>query len=105
MLETLITIWHALNPEPVPGVVLAVMGWDDVLIYVAVMVVSSYLATAMAPTPKGPDPATFDGFDFPQADDGTPQAVIFGDCWTGDWTVLALGNYRTTPIRSGGGKK
>lgn len=98
-------LWRILNPTPIPGAVYAVMGWDDVLIYVAVMVVSAYISSSMAPTPKGPDPATFKDFEFPQAEEGTPQAVIFGDCWTGDWTVLAVGNYRTTPIRSSGGKK
>lgn len=42
---------------------------------------------------------------FPQADEGTPQAVFFGECWTGDWAVLGVGNYRTTPIVKSGGKK
>jgi hypothetical protein len=36
--------------------------------------------------------------DFPQAEEGTPQAVIFGDCWSGDWTILSIGRYRTEAI-------
>lgn len=35
---------------------------------------------------------------FPQAEEGTPEAVIFGDCWSGDWTILSIGRYRTEAI-------
>lgn len=45
-------------------------------------------------------PEAFSEIDFPQADEGTPQAVFFGECWTQDWMVLGVGNYRTTPIMS-----
>jgi hypothetical protein len=41
----------------------------------------------------------FNDIDFPQADEGTPQCVVFGECWTGDWMVLGYGNYRTQEIR------
>ncbi len=49
-------------------------------------------------------PTAFDEIDFPSADEGTPQCVFFGDCWTEDWMVLTVGKYRTTPIKSSGGK-
>lgn len=48
-------------------------------------------------------PEALEEIDFPQADEGTPQAVFFGDCWSEDWMVLAVGNYRTSPITSQGG--
>lgn len=75
--------------------------------YFALMVASYFVAVALTPKPKTivPTAEAFDDIDFPQVDDGTPQAVIFGDCWTESWTVLGLGNYRTTAIRKGGGGK
>ena len=39
-------------------------------------------------------PASFEDFDFPQFDEGTPIAYVFGDVWLDDWMVLGLGNYR-----------
>ena len=72
-----------------------VFGWDDLLWMIAVWVLSA----ALTPRPKAPQPASIQDFEFPQADEGTPQAVIFGDCWTGGWMVLTYGNFRTTPIR------
>jgi len=75
-------------------------------IALASMVLSAVISASMMPKHQPPKPAAFEDFDFPQVDEGTPQAVIFGDCWSGDWTVLAVGNYRTTPIKKdSGGKK
>lgn len=73
----------------------------ETLIYIAIIVVSYFVAQSMAPKPKTPKPAAFEDFQFPQAEEGTPQTVVFGDVWSGDWTVLALGNYSTSPIRKG----
>lgn len=72
------------------------------------LAVASFAITAL--TAKGPQstkPNSFKDFQFPVPDEGTPQAVIFGDCWTSDWQVLWVGNYRTEEIhaQSGGGKK
>ena len=66
------------------------------LVYIAISVLITY---ALQPKAQQQPPASFDDFDFPQADEGTPQAVIFGDCWSEDWMVLGVGNYRTTEIR------
>lgn len=73
--------------------------------YIAVMVISIIIQIALTPKPQQPRPATFDDFEFPQADEGTPQAVIFGDCWTKGWQVLTYGNMRQTAITKSGGKK
>lgn len=71
-----------------------------------VMLIASYIISmAMMPKIKPPAPTAFEDIDFPQADEGTPQAVIFGDCWSGDWTVLAVGNYRTEAVHSTEGSK
>lgn len=70
------------------------------LIYFVVMLVLSY---ALQPKPPRPKPAAFEDFDFPTAEDGTPQIVVFGDVWLTDWTVIGVGNYRNQPIRKSTG--
>lgn len=79
------------------------MGWE-VYVYIIIMIISIYLSIALAPKAARPRPATFSDFDFPQFEEGTPQCVFFGDCWTTDWMVLGLGNYRTSPIKTKSGK-
>lgn len=74
-------------------------------VQLAIAVVALILAYALQPKQQPPVPTAFEDIDFPQADEGTPQIVVFGDVWVTDWTVLAVGNYRTTPIRSKQGKK
>lgn len=78
------------------------MGWDTAIYFlIASVVISIALQPKMQPTP----PAAFEDFDFPQADEGTPQAVFFGDVHSNDWTVGTVGNYRMVAIQSEGGKK
>jgi len=81
----------------------------EMLYYALVMlVVSAVITSAMMPSPQSRDPSKLEDFQFPQIDEGTPQAVVFGDCWCNDWTILALGDFRTVPIPNssgGGGKK
>lgn len=50
-------------------------------------------------------PAAMEDFDFPQEEEGTPQAVYFGECWSKAWMVLDVGDFRTTEIKKKGGKK
>lgn len=75
--------------------------WEAVLFIVA----SFVLSAIFTPKTVAPKPAAFEDFEFPQEDEGTPQAVYFGECWSNGWMVLAVGDYRTTPIRKKGGKK
>lgn len=75
------------------------------VVWFVLMVASYFISQATAKRPQQPDPAKFSDFNFPQATEGTPQAVVFGDCWCSDWTVVGLGNFRTSPVKSGGGKK
>jgi hypothetical protein len=74
--------------------------------FALVLLVASYaisaLTTKKTPTPT---PAAITSFQFPQSAEGTPQAVLFGDCWMTDYQVLWYGNYRTSKIRSTGAKK
>lgn len=72
---------------------------------IILIVANLLIAAIMAPKPVNAKPEALNEIDFPQVEDGTPQAVIFGDCWSGDWCVLAVGNYRTQEIRKSAGKK
>lgn len=71
------------------------MPWLQIFILIASIALQYY----SQPRPPKMKPPAFGDFDFPQHEEGTPQAVIFGDCWIEDWFVLGLGNYRTTPIK------
>lgn len=71
-----------------------------------IMLVASYVIQAVfTPKQQPPQPASLEDMNIPQAEEGTPQCVVFGDCWVEDWTVLGYGNFRTTAIKSKGGKK
>ncbi|WP_150523846.1 hypothetical protein [Roseibium sediminis] len=76
-------------------------------IWAIAMLVASYaIQLLLAPKQKAPDAATFEDFDFPQFEEGTPEAVYFGDCNAPDFFVVWYGNFRTSPIKvKGGGKK
>lgn len=77
------------------------MGWDTLA---WLMLASLVISVVMAPKVQNPSPTAFDEIDFPQTDEGTPQAVFFGDCWSDDWLVITVGNYRTEPIKAETGK-
>lgn len=77
-------------------------------VYAIALLIASYVISSLVARPKrtaAPTPATEEEFDFPQADEGTPQAIVFGDCWLNGWMVLWHGNYRTVAIKTKGGKK
>lgn len=80
------------------------MGFGAMLLMMAASILISVALMPSIPQQEQ-KPAAFEDFDFPQADEGVPQAVFFGECWSSDWTVLAVGNYRTTQIFSNGGGK
>lgn len=69
------------------------------------LIASVIINIALTPKQQPPQPTAFEDVDFPQANEGTPQAVVFGDCWTGEWMVLAVGNYSVEAVHGGGGKK
>ena len=77
----------------------------DPLTALALLVVSAIISYSMMPKQQPPKPEAFEDINFPQSEEGTPQCVIFGDTWSEDWMVLAVGNYRTTEVRKSGGKK
>ncbi|MCY1266017.1 hypothetical protein D9M68_656270 [compost metagenome] len=77
---------------------------DPITINLVMMAVSMAISMLNQPKPQTPKPAALADFDLPVADEGTPQCVFFGDCWTPDWQVLSYGNYRTSKIRTKSGK-
>ena len=77
---------------------------DPITIQVAFMVMSMALSYLMQPKAQTPKPAGLSDFDMPVPDEGTPQAVFFGDCWTSDWQVLSYGDFRTSKIKTKSGK-
>lgn len=66
-----------------------------------VLMVASYALQAILVKPQKQKPASLEDFEFPQWEEGTPQAVLFGDAWTDGWMVLWYGNYRTTKVKAG----
>jgi hypothetical protein len=74
------------------------------IIALVMMVVSFVLQSFMAQKQQKKKPEALEDWDFPQKDEGTPQPVFFGDCWTDGPTVIWYGNYRTTKIKAGGKK-
>ncbi len=78
-----------------------VVPWPLIIALIASFA-SSYLNR---PKNNAPKPTAFEDFDFPVAEVGSAQYVIFGDVWIKDWMVLTYGNFRTTKIKTEGGKK
>lgn len=76
----------------------------EALYYLAASLLISALFTPKTKQ-QGNPPASQEDFDFPQFEEGTPQAVIFGECWTSSWMVLGTTNFRVAPITRSGGKK
>lgn len=64
-----------------------------------ILLVASSLLQSLTIKKSETKQTSLDDFDFPQVDEGTPQAVFFGDCWTDGWIVLWYGNFRSTKIK------
>lgn len=73
-------------------------------VQIAVFVVSLAISYATRPKTKPPKPAALSDFDMPVIEEGTEQAVFFGDCWIEGWQVLSYGRLRTTKIKTKSGK-
>jgi hypothetical protein len=71
---------------------------------VALLVVSYVITALVAKKQTGASASTLQDFDVPTTAEGTAQVVMFGDCWSGDWTVLWYGDFGVKAIKSGGKK-
>lgn len=74
-------------------------------IAVAMLAASMTISVLLAPKAAGPKPGDQNAMNIPQTEDGTPQAVVFGTAWTGDWVVLWTGNFRTSKVKASQAKK
>lgn len=74
------------------------------LVFALVLLVASYLITSLTMKTPQAKAATLADWDIPQSEEGTEQAVIFGDVWLKGPFILWYGNYRTVKIRSKGKK-
>lgn len=74
------------------------------LVIAFVMLVVSFIIQSFLIKRPKTKPAALEDWDFPQWEEGTPEPVFFGDCWTDGPTVMWWGNYRTKKIKSGGKK-
>jgi len=70
-----------------------------------VLLVVSFVITALLVKIPKVKPAALEEFEFSQVEEGTPQMVQFGDGWTEGGQVVWYGNFRTIKIKSKGGKK
>lgn len=75
--------------------------WWAVAKWVATIIASYVINRALTLKPKNntPEAATENDWNMPMPDEGTPQCIFFGDCWTADWFVLGYGNYRYQAIK------
>lgn len=69
-----------------------------------VFMVASYAIQSLTMKKQTVKAAGLDEIDFPQADEGTPHAVFFGDNWTSGYQIMWYGNMRTKKIKAGGKK-
>lgn len=76
----------------------------ELLIIAFVMLVVSFVIQSIIMKRQKIKPAALEDWEFPQADEGTPHTVVFGDGWLTGPMVLWYGNYRTKKIKSGGKK-
>lgn len=70
-----------------------------------VFLVVSYAITMFTMRQQQVKPKGLEEIDFPQAEEGTPHAVVFGDGWTSGYQTVWHGNIRTKKIKAKGGKK
>jgi hypothetical protein len=77
----------------------------EILAYVAILIVSAFVVSALAPRPPAPKPAALEDFDVPTAEQGRPIPVIFGTVTVTGPNVIWYGNLRTEAIKQKGGKK
>ncbi len=87
------------------GEVKVVYAFFNFLWAITALIASYAIQALLTPKTDPQKPAALEDFDFPQFEEGTPQAVVFGDIWTEDQFILWYGNLRTSAIKSGGGKK
>lgn len=67
-----------------------------------VMMVASYAISSLLVKQPQVKPKVESEIDFPQEEEGTPQAWLFGDAWTKGYQTVWHGNFRTKKIKGEG---
>lgn len=73
--------------------------------YIALLLISYFVAVALAPKPPKPKPASLEDFDIPTAEQGRPIPVVFGTNLISGPNVIWYGDLGVEPIKSKTGKK
>ena len=81
------------------------LAFINLWIQLAIMVVAALVASAMAPKPPIPKPASLADFDVPTAEEGRKIAKVFGEYVIPDPNVLWYGDLTSVAIQKKGGKK
>ena len=79
--------------------ILAVFGWDDVILIVVMMALSYGIMALTAKSPKGMNATPESEFDMPTAEEGKPIAVLFGTKRLKDPNVVWYGDITTQAIK------
>lgn len=77
----------------------------QILVQIALLIVSALITYALTPKPPSPRPASLTDFDIPTAEEGRPIPVVFGTAWVTGPNVLWYGDLGIAPIKASGGKK
>lgn len=77
----------------------------EIFTYIAILVISSFVVSALAPKPPSPKPASLQDFDVPTAEQGRPIPVVFGTVTITGPNCIWYGNLKTKAIKKKGGKK
>lgn len=76
--------------------------WVQIVVYLAILLVSAIVYAALAPPP--PEPEVQD-VQVPVADEGKAIIRVYGEAWIDDPMVLAFKTMGYDPIKAKGGKK
>jgi hypothetical protein len=98
--------WEALRP-PVAAIApddspVAVQAALNLIIQIALIILSSLISAALAPKPKPPEAIKAQ---VPVVEDGKGMERLYGSCWIDDSIVLGFKQMGTKKIRAKGGKK
>lgn len=77
----------------------------EYVIYIAITLIASYVAWALAPVPPPPKSASIDEFEVPQAEEGRPVGVVFGNVIIKAPTLAWYGDLSTEKIKQKSSKK
>ena len=80
----------------------AVFVVDDIIIYIAIILIAAYVSYAARPRVRRPDPQQGQ---LPEVSDGRALREVFGMVWVTDPTIVSWVNGAPEPIQRKGGKK